>query len=82
MSNEASLSRRTLRVRRVAEKTGLAESSIWRLSQRGQFPSPIKLSPGATAWYEHEIDEWLDHKGSNRPTFAARSDGDEWGGSL
>ncbi len=66
MSTEMTLPRRTIRIRQVAEKTGLAASSIWRLAHRGQFPQPVKLSPGCTAWFEHEIDEWLDAKGEKR----------------
>jgi len=66
VSTEIASPRRTLRIRHVAKKTGLAKSSIWRLAQRGQFPLPVKLSPGCTAWFEHEIDEWLDRKGSQR----------------
>jgi prophage regulatory protein len=68
MSTENTFPRRAIRIRAVAEKTGLAESSIWRLTQQGQFPLPVKLSPGCTAWFEHEIDEWLVGKGSNRET--------------
>jgi prophage regulatory protein len=66
MSQELILSRRTIRIGPVSEKTGLAESSIWRLVRLRQFPRPVKLSPGCTAWFEHEIDEWLDGKGSAR----------------
>jgi prophage regulatory protein len=71
MSTEIYLPRRTIRIRHVADKTGLAASSIWRLANRGQFPSPVKLSPGCTAWFEHEIDEWLDAKGLNREAVPA-----------
>ena len=66
MSNEITLPRRTLRIRRVTEKTGLAASSIWRLAQRGQFPPSVKLTPGCTAWFEHEIDAWLEARGLER----------------
>ena len=66
MSREFVLRRRTIRVGQLREKTGLSESSIWRLVRLRQFPRPMKLSPGCTAWFEHEIDEWLDRKGSAR----------------
>ena len=66
MSTEITLPRRTMRIRMVAEKTGLATSSIWRLARLGQFPAPVKLSPGCTAWFEHEIDAWLDAKSLKR----------------
>jgi prophage regulatory protein len=66
MTTEIAFTRRTIRIRDVAEKTGLAASSIWRLANRGQFPLPVKLSPGCTAWFEHEIDKWLDEKAAKR----------------
>jgi prophage regulatory protein len=68
MITETTLPRQTIRIRHVAEKTGLADSSIWRLTRQGQFPLPIKPSPGRTVWFEHEIDRWLDEKGSKRET--------------
>jgi len=82
MSAEFALPRRTIRIRQVAEKTGLAASSIWRLAHRGQFPLPIKLSPGCTAWFEHEIDEWLDAKGEKREAAPAYGWKPERGGAL
>jgi prophage regulatory protein len=66
VSLEFVLRRRAIRVGQLCEKTGLSESSIWRLVRLRQFPQPVKLSPGCTAWFEHEIDEWLDGKGSAR----------------
>jgi prophage regulatory protein len=66
MSTENIPHLRTIRLRLVSEKTGLAASSIWRLAQCGQFPAPVKLSPGCTAWFEHEIDEWLNVKARAR----------------
>ncbi len=66
MRTETNFTQRTLRIRHVAEKTSLAISSIWRLAQQGHFPLPVKLSPGCTAWYEHEIDNWIDAKAAER----------------
>jgi prophage regulatory protein len=82
MSTMIALPRRTLRIRRVADKTGLAETSIWRLVNQRQFPLPVKLSRGCTAWFEHEIDEWLDGKGSKRETDTACGLDPERGGAL
>jgi prophage regulatory protein len=61
---------RALRVRKVSDKTGLGVSSIWRLVNEGQFPAPIKLTAGCTAWFEHEIDQWLEAKALERGTAA------------
>ena len=77
MRTETNFTQRTLRIRHVAEKTSLAISSIWRLAQRGHFPLPVKLSPGCTAWYEHEIDEWIDAKAAERESPVALTDSGE-----
>jgi len=62
--------RRTLRIRQVAEKVGLSEPTIWRLSSSGKFPKPIKISKGCTVWLEHEIDEMVDAKAAERERLA------------
>jgi prophage regulatory protein len=72
MSTEITISRRTMRIQMVSEKTGLAASSIWRLARQGQFPAPVKLSPGCTAWFEHEIEAWLDEKSLKRDAIPQR----------
>ena len=66
MSTEATPTRRALRIRKASEKTGFSESTIWRLVGQGEFPAPVKLSPGCTAWFEHEIDAWLNEKSLKR----------------
>jgi prophage regulatory protein len=66
MNAQSTFPRRAIRIRKTIDKTGLGSSSIWRLVRKGQFPAPIKLSPGCTAWFEHEIDAWLDAKGMKR----------------
>lgn len=53
----------TIRVGTVAQKTGVSVNTIWRWSREMQdFPKPIKLSPGVTAWSEAAIDNWLKAK--------------------
>jgi prophage regulatory protein len=62
--------RRTLRISQVVEKVGLSAPTIWRLCSLGQFPKPIKISKGCTAWLEHEIDELIDAKAAEREPIA------------
>jgi predicted DNA-binding transcriptional regulator AlpA len=62
--------RRTLRIWQVAEKVGLSEPTIWRLSACGKFPKPIKISKGCTVWLEHEIDEMVDGMAAKRERLA------------
>lgn len=47
----------------VIERTGLSESSIWRLRRDNDFPIPVRLGPGGLRFYAHEIEQWL----SSRP---------------
>ncbi len=51
--------KRMLRAAAVAVKLGVGEATLWRWASLGHFPKPLILSPGVSAWYEHEIDAWL-----------------------
>lgn len=50
---------RALRLRQVADRTGLSKTHIYRLIQRGQFPVPAQLSERVVAWDEAAINAWL-----------------------
>lgn len=45
-----------LRVKSVAKRLDMSESSVWRLVQQGILPKPIKLAPRTTVWSAVEID--------------------------
>jgi len=45
-------------VREVAQRHSVSVSTIWRWVNKGQFPKPIKLSPGCTRWRISDIQEW------------------------
>ena len=62
--------KRTLRIWQVVDKVGLSAPTIWRLCSSGQFPKPIKISKGCTAWLEHEIDQLIEAKASEREPVA------------
>lgn len=62
MSSPTSPSRKALRFPKVAEKTGLSKTHLYRLIQAGKFPKPIKLSERVSAWDEAAIDAWLGEK--------------------
>lgn len=38
---------------------GFSRSTLWRRVADGTFPSPIKLSPGVTAWRHSDVLEWI-----------------------
>lgn len=50
---------RLLRKPAVLERLGLSGTTIWRLERAGQFPKSIRLSPGAVAWKERDIEDWI-----------------------
>ena len=39
-------------------------TTIWRKCRTGEFPSPIKVSPGITAWRVGEIRNYLNSLGN------------------
>jgi prophage regulatory protein len=50
---------RVLRLPTVLAKTGVSRATIYRLVQRGDFPSAHKLSERTSVWNEAEVDSWL-----------------------
>jgi predicted DNA-binding transcriptional regulator AlpA len=49
-----------LRVKSVAKRLDMSQSSVWRLVQQGILPKPIKLTPRTTFWRSWEIDEAIE----------------------
>ena len=52
--------RRVLRRDQVLSKTGLSRTSLYNLEKVQDFPRHFMLTPRCAAWFEDEIDEWLD----------------------
>ncbi len=48
-----------LRIKEVAEITGLSIPSIYRLAQLGQFPKSIKIGMKAVGWRESDLQQWI-----------------------
>jgi len=42
----------------IAKKYGVHRSTLWRWVKTGNFPKPVKLSPGCTRWAENLVNEW------------------------
>ena len=51
--------RRIYRKKKVRDKTGLSDSTIYRKEKDGKFPKRIKISERLVGWYEDEIERWL-----------------------
>ena len=54
------------RKKAVVTLTGLSATTVWRLTRRGEFPQPIRLSPGAVGWLDSEIRAWLAQRAASR----------------
>jgi prophage regulatory protein len=47
----------------VRKKTGLSDTTIWRLERAGKFPAWIQITEsGLVGWYEEEVVEWQDDR--------------------
>lgn len=44
-----------LRVPDIIRILGISRSTWWAGVKSGRFPQPVKLSPGITAWWAHDI---------------------------
>jgi prophage regulatory protein len=47
---------RLLRKSEVCRRVTLSAPTIWRLERAGKFPQSIRISPGAVAWRESDIE--------------------------
>jgi prophage regulatory protein len=50
---------RLIPFRELAQRVALSRSTIWRMERAGQFPKRRRLSVNKVAWWEPEIEEWL-----------------------
>ena len=42
----------------LAARYSVSRNTIWRWSERGELPKPVKLSPGCTRWNLAEVEAW------------------------
>ena len=59
---------RILRIKHVAELTGLSQSYLYHLSSIGKFPKSIPIVPGGMSkgWIDYEIHEWIQQRINDR----------------
>jgi prophage regulatory protein len=51
-----------IKLKTVMGITGLSRSHTYALSQRGEFPKPVKLTERSSAWIESEVLGWIDSR--------------------
>lgn len=49
-----------LNIEDVCEKTTLSKSEIYRRMEGSTFPKPVRVGPKRIAWFEDEIDQWIE----------------------
>ncbi|MBR1139101.1 MULTISPECIES: helix-turn-helix transcriptional regulator [Bradyrhizobium] len=56
---EGTVLRRTIRRHQLREMVPLADSTIYEMEQRGEFPRRFALSPRCVVWDLSEVEAWL-----------------------
>ncbi len=54
-----------------------SRSTLWRRIRAGDFPPPIKLSPGRIGFSEQEILEWIEARSKSRTPAGSQDAGTE-----
>ena len=57
--NRAMVGTNVLRKRDVVRRTGLSDTTIWRLEKADQFPSRVRITDTRVGWFENEVDAWI-----------------------
>ncbi|WP_231365736.1 AlpA family transcriptional regulator [Thioalkalivibrio sp. ALMg3] len=51
-------------VYRIAEREEVSPSTVWRWVRNGDFPQPVRLSPGCTRWRLEDVERWESERGA------------------
>ena len=51
---------RILRVDEVCETIGVSRTTLWRMSRRGEFPRPLRITDYLRGWRASTVAEWLE----------------------
>lgn len=51
---------RLLRLGQVKDRTGLSTATVYRREAVGTFPPRVRLGPRSVAWYESDIDDFVE----------------------
>ena len=49
-----------MRAKQVLELVPFGRASLWKFAKSGQFPRPIRVTGGITAWRNKHVIEWLE----------------------
>lgn len=51
-----------LREKQVLRLVSFSRATLWRRVKSGDFPMPVKLSPGITVWIRAQVKTWMSEK--------------------
>jgi prophage regulatory protein len=54
--------KRTIRRKELKEIAPLADSTIYEMERRGEFPRRFSLSPRCVVWDQGEVEAWLESR--------------------
>lgn len=49
-----------MRAKQVLELVPFGRASLWKFAKSGQFPAPISVTGGITAWRNKDVIGWLE----------------------
>jgi len=50
-----------IRLRQVLMLVPFSRTTVYRLVSQGDFPSPIKIGHGSSAWLRSEVELWIEN---------------------
>jgi prophage regulatory protein len=68
---------RFLKLDDVMARLGVSRSTIWRLTQSGDFPRSIAISRGRKGWLKSHVDAWIADRLRSEEEIVAQEAGDE-----
>lgn len=71
MANAEPHLRRTIKKADLHKMVPLADSTIWEMERRGEFPQRFLLTPRCVVWDLAEVEAWLEHR-RRKPIVAAK----------
>lgn len=49
--------------KQVAARYAVHQKTVWRWSRNGEFPKPVRLTPGCVRWRDSDLAEWEARRG-------------------
>jgi prophage regulatory protein len=56
-----------IRTRDLCNRLGLSRTTLHRMRERGDFPTPIQLGPNSVGWIASDVQAWLESRRVSAP---------------